>query len=263
MISFYKNKLRNNSSIDINENIFNGIGIFETIRFSNKKLLFLNKHLDRLLSNNMFDFKNLNQTELIYNIKEVINRNDLKNGLVKIIFVPSDDSWSHFEYYIFERALPILKDKIVKVVYLSEENYPILRFKPLYKSLFYAGNFLAIKDAQKQGAFEPILYNKDLVITEGAVRNIFFVKKNIIYTPSTDLGILNGITRKHIIKIVESLDYKVETSNILYSDIDNMDEAFITSSGIGILPCVWNEWTSDFKITLKLQNIYNEMIKTE
>ena len=42
-----------------------------------------------------------------------------------------------------------------------------------------------------------------------------------------------------------------------------MDEAFITSSGIGILPCVWNEWTSDFKITLKLQNIYNEMIKTE
>ena len=263
MISYYKNKFTIHDSIDINENIFNGIGIFETIRFHNKKLLFLNEHIDRLLSSDIFNFKNLNKKELARNILEVINHNNLIDGLVKVIFIPIDNSWENFEYYIFERELPLINEDIVKIIFLAEHKYPILRFNPLYKSLFYAGNLLAIRDAQKQGAFEPILYNKDSIITEGAMRNIFFIKKDIIHTPSVDLGILEGITRRHIINIAQTLGYKVDHSHIDYSIIDNMDEAFITSTGIGILPCKWNNWTSEFKITLKLQNIYNEMIKTE
>jgi branched-subunit amino acid aminotransferase/4-amino-4-deoxychorismate lyase len=263
MISFYKNKFTVHDSIGINENIFNGVGIFETIRFHNKKLLFLNEHIDRLISNNIFNFKNLNKKELAHNILEVINHNSLIDGLIKVIFIPIDNSWENFEYYIFERELPYIKEDIVKIIFLSEDKYPIFRFNPLYKSLFYTGNLLAIRDAQKKGAFEPILYNKDSIITEGAMRNIFFIKKNTIHTPSIDLGILNGITRKHIINIAHTLGYKVDNTHINYAVINDMDEAFITSTGIGIIPCKWNNWTSEFKITLKLQNIYNAMIKTE
>lgn len=263
MISYYKDKFIINDSININENIFNGIGIFETIRFHNKKLLFLNEHIDRLLSSDIFNFKNLNKKELVRNTLEVISLNNLVDGLIKVIFIPTDNTWEFFEYYIFERELPYIKEDTVKITFLSEHKYPILRFNPLYKSLFYAGNILAIRDAQKEGAFEPILYNKDSIITEGAMRNIFFIKKNTIHTPGLELGILDGITRRHIISIAQTLGYKVDYSHIDYSIIYNMDEAFITSTGIGIIPCKWNNWTSDFKITLKLQNIYNEMIKTE
>ena len=263
MISYYKNTFTVHDSIGINENIFHGVGIFETIRFHNKKLLFLNEHIDRLISSDIFNFKNLNKKELAHNILEVINRNNLIDGLIKVIFIPTDNSWENFEYYIFERELVYIKEDIVKITFLSEDKYPILRFNPLYKSLFYAGNLLAIRDAQQEGAFEPILYNKDSIITEGAMRNIFFIKKDTIHTPSIDLGILDGITRKRIINIAHRLGYKVDNTDIKYSVINDMDEAFITSTGIGIMPCKWDDWRSEFKITLKLQNIYNEMIKTE
>tara|TARA_B110000438_G_C15604550_1_gene559490 strand:+ start:67 stop:858 length:792 start_codon:yes stop_codon:yes gene_type:complete len=263
MISYYKNTFTVHDSIGINENIFHGVGIFETIRFHNKKLLFLNEHIDRLISSDIFNFKNLNKKELAHNILEVINRNNLIDGLIKVIFIPTDNSWENFEYYIFERELVYIKEDIVKITFLSEDKYPILRFNPLYKSLFYAGNLLAIRDAQQEGAFEPILYNKDSIITEGAMRNIFFIKKDTIHTPSIDLGILDGITRKRIINIAHRLGYKVDNTDIKYSVINDMDEAFITSTGIGIMPCKWDDWISEFKITLKLQNIYNEMIKTE
>ena len=42
-----------------------------------------------------------------------------------------------------------------------------------------------------------------------------------------------------------------------------MDEAFITSSAIGILPCKWNGWKSDFTVTKKLKNLYNSMSENQ
>ena len=131
----------------------------------------------------------------------------------------------------------------------------------MYKSLSYMGNFMAIRDAKLAGAFEPIFYNRKKIITEGAIRNIFFIKDNIIYTPSIDLGILNGITRQHVIQLASSLDYIVKESNINYDTINTMDEAFITSSAVDILPCFWDGWSSNYSITRKLKNLYNESIK--
>ena len=48
----------------------------------------------------------------------------------------------------------------------------------MYKSICYMGNFMAIRDAKLSGAFEPVFYNKSQMITEGAIRNIFFIKDN-------------------------------------------------------------------------------------
>ena len=133
----------------------------------------------------------------------------------------------------------------------------------MYKSLSYMGNFMAKRDAKLEGAFEPIFYNQDNIITEGAIRNIFFVKENIIYTPSTKLGILNGITRQKIIKLAQSENYEVETLPINFDSIHSMDEAFITSSAIGVLPCKWDNWNSDFTITYKLKNLYHDMSENQ
>ena len=50
----------------------------------------------------------------------------------------------------------------------------------------YIGNMKAKKDANKNGVFEPVFYNKNKIITECAIRNIFFIKSNKLYTPSLD-----------------------------------------------------------------------------
>ena len=121
--------------------------------------------------------------------------------------------------------------------------------------------FMAIRDAKLKGAFEPIFYNQLDIITEGAIRNIFFIKDNVIYTPKTDLGILNGITRQKVIELAKVSGYNVQETHINYNTISDMDEAFITSSSVDVLPCYWDGWNSDYSVTIKLKNLYTESIK--
>ena len=42
-----------------------------------------------------------------------------------------------------------------------------------------------------------------------------------------------------------------------------MDEAFISSTGIGLLPCFWDGWKSDFRLTLKLKKHLDTLIDSK
>ena len=65
MISYYKNRFINLNQAEINLNILRGIGIFETVRFINGKLIFFDDHINRLFSyNNFFDFNGLDKKEI-------------------------------------------------------------------------------------------------------------------------------------------------------------------------------------------------------
>ena len=122
------------------------------------------------------------------------------------------------------------------------------------------GNMLAKKDAEKDGAFEPVFYNKNGLVTECAIRNIFFIPGNLLLTPDTKLGVLPGVMRDTIISIANELHLTVKEKNIPIDSINEMDEAFISSTGIGLLPCSWNGWQSDFIITSKLKKRIDGLI---
>ena len=125
----------------------------------------------------------------------------------------------------------------------------------------YLGNMLAKKDTQNQGAFEPVFYNKNNIITECAIRNIFYIKNNILQTPPLNLGILGGVMRKTIINIAHALNIEVQEREINFNEVSSMDEAFICSSVVGILPCYWDGWESNYKITKRLQFLLEESLQ--
>ena len=75
---------------------------------------------------------------------------------------------------------------------------------------------LAKTEAEKLGYFEPLFYNKDKIITECAIRNIFFIKDNFLLTPSLDIGVL---LRLYTLKISEC--------HINKNSLNSMDEAFV------------------------------------
>ena len=120
------------------------------------------------------------------------------------------------------------------------------------------GNILAKLDSEKD-AFEPVFYNKNKIITECAFRNIFFIKNNCLHTPSTDLGILPGIMRQQIIEISKKMNVDILFDPIFYKKINSMDEAFISSTGIGLVPCQWKSWKSktNYQLTKKIQDSLN------
>ena len=117
---------------------------------------------------------------------------------------------------------------------------------------------LAKRDCQEKNAYEPIFYNKNNIITECAIRNIFYIKDKVLLTPSLDLGILSGVMRETIIDIAKKMDIKFLETHINFDNINTMDEAFISSTGIGLLPCYWNNWQSKY---LKTNLIKKELFK--
>ena len=67
--------------------------------------------------------------------------------------------------------------------------------------------------------------------------------------------------RDTIISISKDLQFDVRETSIPLNSISSMDEAFISSTGIGLLPCYWDNWKSDFIITSKIKKNLIKLIK--
>ncbi len=249
--------------------LMRGYGIFETIKFKNKRALSLNHHMDRLFGSISFikiNSKKIDRNSIISDINEVIKINSLEDGLIKIIITrglienKKNEELNPNIYITINKLYPIPENP-VKVTFYNESKYPILRFNPAIKSINYLGNMMAVEDANREGAFEVVFYNNNNAITECAMRNIFFIKGNKLITPALELGILPGTTRKIIAELSSKIHLKYSEEEILVNNVKSMDEAFICSSVVGILPCYWDKWKSNYKITKKLQFLLEESLQ--
>ena len=262
-------QLASNSTVSLYDAGFLlGDGLFETIRFQNGRLFQPEKHLKRLHSGlNIIQIElDKSNTELISCLEEMVIRNDIRSGLLRLMITRGKIEGTPWNFtgipnvYITIRPLTEEPKKPVKVVFYPEGKYPIIRFNPAIKSLNYIGNMLAKKNAEKEGAFEPVFFNRDGYVTECAIRNIFFIQDKTLMTPGIDLGVLPGVMRETIMEIALELDLIVSEKIISFNSINDMDEAFISSTGIGLLPCYWDGWNSEFPITYLLKEKLNGII---
>lgn len=240
-----------------------GDGLFETMRFDSKRIFSIDKHIDRLLSGlNVIDLHlDKDKSDLVNLISLIIAKNNIDSGIIRLMVTRGISDIKVPSIYISIKPFYSIPNTPVKVIYLNETNFPIIRFNPAIKSMNYLGNMLAKKETEKLNAFEPVFYNKESIITECAIRNIFYIKNNILLTPCLDLGILSGVMRETIIDIAKKNNIQVKETYIDYKDINQMDEAFISSTGIGMLECIWDGWTSSFSITKKIKKELFKKIK--
>lgn len=244
-----------------------GYGIFETIRLKDNKIIQINDHIDRLfkgLSTIKIDFSVINRINLINDVKKIAKINNITDGLIKIIITKGtaiDNNKILPNIYVTIKEMYDIPKSPVKVIFLNESNYPLVRFNPSFKGINYIGNMMALEDAKAENAFECIFLNDEQNITECSMRNIFFIKDEELITPSLSLGILSGTTRSKIETIAKQNNINFINKIINKSEVNTMDEAFICSSAIGILPCYWDEWKSEYTITKKLQFLLEESLQ--
>lgn len=107
---------------------------------------------------------------------------------------------------------------------------------PRVKSLNYLNNALAKREARLHGADEALVLNAAGRIAEASVANVFVVRGEILFTPPTTDGALDGITRDSVMRIAASLGIPVREQSLSRIDLLRADEGFLTGTGARIVP---------------------------
>lgn len=99
----------------------------------------------------------------------------------------------------------------------------------------YVNSAFIKTDAQRSGFSEALVLNQDGHIAEGSAENFFMVRNGVVYTPPIYANILEGITRRTVIQLMqEELGLEVVERNIDRSEVYLADEAFFCGTGVQI-----------------------------
>ncbi len=100
----------------------------------------------------------------------------------------------------------------------------------------YINSVLAKVESLKAGYDEAIMLNQQGFVTDGSGENVFVVRNGELFTPPTQAGCLDGITRNTVMTLARDLGYSVREENLVRTDLYNADEAFFTGTAAEITP---------------------------
>ncbi len=98
------------------------------------------------------------------------------------------------------------------------------------KTISYAIQATAFKQAVRQKCDDALLLNDRYNIAEVTSANIFWVKRGKLYTPPISAGCLDGVTRKVVLREAAKLHIPVHEANGTVPELLRADEVFISSS---------------------------------
>lgn len=113
-------------------------------------------------------------------------------------------------------------------------------FSPLcrIKSLSFAENVLAFREAREKGWEEGILLNRRGELVEGSRSNLFWLREGAIETPGEASGLLPGVTRERVARMAREMGIEVREGSWRPERLEGAEEIFLTSSLMRVLPVV-------------------------
>ena len=217
-----------------------GLGLFETFRVYNGHPFLLDAHMERLEAGAeelgiVFHYE---RKTVEAEIRQLLDANGLKDAYVRynVSAGPGGLGIQTTPYLepaivIYMKPLPAAGAEPVQkdALWLRlRRNSPEGRER--LKSHHYMNNWLAKQEIKDRPDAEGIFVNEEGYVAEGIVSNIFWRKKDTLYTPAVETGILNGITRQFVIQLAHENDYVVEEGYFLPQDIEAAEEMFVTNS---------------------------------
>lgn len=106
---------------------------------------------------------------------------------------------------------------------------------PRIKSLNYLNNILGKVEAIDAGCPEAIMLNHMGNVAEATGDNVFIVRDGQLQTPPTSAGILEGITRRTVIRLARELGIEVVEKDLVRMDLYTADEVFLTGTGAQVI----------------------------
>ena len=217
-------------------------GVYEVFSVKNGKLIDYSGHIKRLT-------RSLNEIKIKYpiNIRSILfhmKKNLIEDGLI-YLQITRGVAKRDFKFpKNIESTITIIGSNIPVNEYdktfekgISVVTTKDLRWKRVdIKSLNLLAPVLAKQFAYEQKAQEAWLIDDDGFITEGSSSNAWILIGNTVYTRPVSSSILNGITRKTLIKGLNKHGYKLKEKKFNLKDIKRSKEAYITSATQYVMP---------------------------
>ncbi len=231
-----------NAKIPIDDiGVLRAYGVFDFLRTYHGRLFLFREHWQRFCRS----AKTLGvkiptseaQTKKI--VYDLMKKNELSDATARLVLTGgSSRDGMHFgdsqpNFFILLGKIPPRKEKdyINGVELLPVEHQ---REFPIAKSNSYLTS-IKFKNFPHSDKILDLLYCDDGKILEGSTCNFFLIKGNNLITAKD--GILSGVTRNFVIKLAKK-KMKVKEREVLFEELKQADETFITTTTKEILPVV-------------------------
>ncbi|WXG44637.1 MAG: branched-chain-amino-acid transaminase [Promethearchaeati archaeon SRVP18_Atabeyarchaeia-1] len=131
------------------------------------------------------------------------------------------------------------REKGIRVGFVSTRRDVVDSTTHEVKSLNYLNSILAKIDANEAGYDDAIMLDHRGYVSETPTANVFMVEgADTVVTPTTAAGILDGITRRRVMKMAKHLGFNMVERDITPYEFMSADEIFLTGTKAEMVPVV-------------------------
>lgn len=226
-----------------------GDGVFEGIRFYNRRAFRLAAHLDRLSSSARAIALRLpyDQPALTAAVEQTIAACASSDGYLRLVVTRGAGPMGLDprgcetpNVFIIADRFAMLKASVMeqgaRLIIAATRRLSADQLDPRIKSLNYLNNILARIEANHAGVDEAVLLNGAGRVAEASVENLFVVHNRELLTPPVTEGALDGITRQCVIELAKAAGIAVRQVPLAPYDLHSADECFLTGTGAELVP---------------------------
>ena len=228
-----------------------GDGVFEGIRVYNSRVFLLKEHVDRLYESARAIRLEIPmaKSDMAAAVDSTVQANGLKDGYVRLVITRGAGSLGLDPKKCSNPQIIIIADTItlypkemyeqgLRLVTASTiRNHP-QALSPRVKSLNYLNNIMAKVEGADSGCVEALMMNHKGEVAECTGDNIFIVSRGTLKTPSTESGILEGLTRNAVMQLAREAGVPVWEGPLTRHDLYVADECFLTGTAAEVIPVV-------------------------
>jgi branched-chain amino acid aminotransferase len=204
------------------DGLYRGDGVFEVIRLYGGRPFALREHLDRLERSAGSIELTVEREAIEHELGPLLDAFGSEDGQLRIVITRGG------RRILLSEELP----ERGATVRLATVTYSPSVILDGVKSLSYAANMQATRIALARDADEALLVRPDGTVLEAPTSAIFWVSADgELRTPSLDVGILDSITRTHVVSELE-----VSEGRFQIRELGSAHEAFLASTTREIQP---------------------------
>lgn len=232
--------------IDVTDRGFQyGDGLFETIAITNGQPVFLDRHLDRLEAGCRRLYIPFPGSELLIFEAQKLSQHS-NNAVLKLILTRGSGGRGYRQPDVIQTTRVLSTHPFPDYPDSYKEQGIVARFcdtrlglNPALAGIKHLNRLeqvLARAEWTDPDIQEGIMLDMNEHVIEGTMTNLFYVKKDILYTSSLLLSGVEGIIRSLIIAKSSEFGISVMERAFTKDELLSADEIFVCNSIIGIWP---------------------------